>query len=131
MDQEVDTKKIRWCVRESQQHQTKRSSRKKTENSGKEMIQEVKQFIPELKGMNFQVQMSQCPAQWVKDGSRGGTIWSWNHTARDKEKILKAVRDIKKSPEIRLSLGFAEAMLGTRIQLFKILGENYFQFRIL
>lgn len=40
-----------------------RSSRKKTENSGKEMIQEMKLFIPELKDMNFQVQKPQCPAQ--------------------------------------------------------------------
>lgn len=33
------------------------------------MIQEMKQFIPKLKGMNFQVQEAQCPAQWVKDGA--------------------------------------------------------------
>lgn len=54
-----------------------RSSRKKTENSGKEMIQEMKLFIPELKDMNFQVQKPQCPAQWMKNGLCGGTVCSW------------------------------------------------------
>lgn len=56
---------------------------------------------------------------------------SWNQNAKDKEKILKAVRENKKSSEIMLSLDLSVAMLEARILLFKILGENYFQFKIL
>ena len=60
------------------------------------MIQEMKQFIPKLKGMNFQVQEAQCPAQWVKDGSHEGTVCSWSQNTSDKEKIWKAVRKINR-----------------------------------
>lgn len=94
------------------------------------MIQEMKQFISELKRTNSQVQKTVSNTMNERCFTQRHSLFTKSEHQGQGENLTSCQKKKQKNSEITLSLGFS-AVLEVVILLFRILGENYFQFRIL